>query len=303
MINIEETSTSFGADDLPADVLPHMIWNELLIGTVKKQVFLDLVQVSDILQGAVGTKVSVPIMSTRFSSSTISEATLDSSGYTFTEPTITDVDVEIGNQVYVAFKITDILKEDNPKYDWVRACLRDSGRAITEYRDAAIRDVLLAGAGNSISAATYGTLAYTDITSILAEFKIDSFYPEEVAPFLVIHPNQEKDLLNATTHTESTRYGVMSAEDIANSRLGVLPEKAYAGCRVRVSDNMTDALALVVFPSPHPSYGPITIHATKRPLTIKSEREETYGRQLWVTSIRYGTSVIQANGVGLISAC
>jgi len=65
---------------------------------------------------------------------------------------------------------------------------------------------------------------------------------------------------------------------------------------------MTAALALVVFPPNH-KFAPVAIHALKRRLTVKSEREELYGRELWVASVRYGQSAIQANGIGLITNC
>jgi hypothetical protein len=294
--NLEETLL---AGDLPSDVIPHMIWNEVLAGVSKRRVFLEAVETTDMLRGAVGTKISVPILSTRFSAGTITESNLDSAGYTFTQPTVTDTDVSIGNQVYVAFRISDILKEDQPKYDWIRILLRDAGRAIAEYEDSAVRDVLIAGVGNSMSAATYGTLAYTDITNCLALLKVDSFFPEDHSVLLFLNPAQEVDIINSTTFTESTRYAVQSADEIPTKP----GNRVVAGCNLRVSDNMTAALALIAMPSPHPQYGPLTIHAIKRPLTIKSEREEIYGRQLWVASIRYGTSVIQANSLGLISAC
>jgi hypothetical protein len=299
--NVEETLL---AGSLPADVLPHLLWNELLMGTEKRRYFLKAVETTDMLRGAVGTKISVPILSTRFSAGTISESNLDTSGYTVTDPAVTDTDVTIGDQVYVAFRISDILKEDQPKYDWVRALLRDAGRAITEYEDAAIRDVLLAGAGNTMSAATYGTLDYDDVVDLNAMMKTDSWFPDEVVPYLFIHPNQEKDLVKDTRFLESHRYaigsipGVPAAGDYSRSEA----EGYYGDFRVLVSDNMVDGLALVVFPT-HPRFGPVAIHAYKRPLTVRTDREELYGRQLWVASMRYGTSVIQANAVGLISAC
>jgi hypothetical protein len=294
--NLEETLL---ANDLPADVLPHMIWNEIVAGVSKRRVFLEAVETTDILRGAVGTKISVPILSTRFSASTITESNLDSAGYTFTQPTVTDTDISIGNQVYVAFRISDILKEDQPKYDWIRILLRDAGRAIAEYEDDAVMDTLIAGIGNSKSAATYGTLAYTDIINCLALLKADSFYPEDHQGLLFINPAQEADILGSTTFTDSTRYGVQTADDIPTQA----GNRSVAGLKLRVTEVMTPALALIAIPSPHPQYGPLTIHAIKRPLTIKSDREEIYGRQLWVLSMRYGTSVIQANSLGLISAC
>lgn len=301
VFDIEET---LKAADLPADVIPHMIWNELLLGVQRRRVFLDCVQITDMLRGAVGTKISVPILSTRFTAATISESTLDTGGYTVTDPAVTDVDITIGDQVYVAWRISDILKEDQPKYNWIRDLLRDAGRAIELYRDAAIRDVFIAGAGNTMSAGTAGTLAYDDVIDCLDLLKTDSWWPT-TPPYLIIHSNQEADLLKDTRYVNSHRYAIGNlpnlpgADDLAKGAV----DGIYAGTRVRVSDNMTLALALVITPSPHPEYGAVTVHAMKRPLTVRNDREELYGRQLWIASMRYGTSVIQANAIGLISNC
>lgn len=302
VFNVEETLL---AGDLPADVIPHMIWKEVLAGTRLRRVFLEAVETSTMLLGAVGTKISIPILSTRFTAQTISESSLDSAGYTFSTPTVTDVDVTIGNQVYVAFKISDIIKEDQPKYNWIRLLLNDAGRAIAEYEDGAVRDVFIAGAGNTHTAATGGALVYDDIIDTLTLEKIDSWFPDRIMPFLFLHPNQEGDVLKDTRYVNSARYAIGNLPNLAGADYLAAGQvdAIYAGTRVRVTDNMTNALALVVFPSPHPDYGAVTVHAVKRPLTIRSEREETYGRQLWVASVRYGTAVIQANGVGLITNC
>lgn len=300
MFNVNET---LKAADLPADVLPHLIWNEILTGVMKRRVFLEAVDITDMLIGAVGTKISVPYMSAGFTATTISEAALDSTGYTVTSPTFLDTDIQIGNQVYVAFRISDILKEDQPKYDFFAILLRDAGRAIAEYEDTALRDTLLAGSGNTISSAVAGTLAYNDLIDLLAYEKIDSWYPEgNYLPYLFIHPNQEADLLKDTRYVNSHRYAVADIGKLASADDNAPQDDVYANCRVRVTENMVTYAALVVFPT-HPVYGPVVIHAYKRPLTIKNQREELYGRQIWAASLRYGTSIVQSNGVGLISNC
>jgi len=294
------------ANSLPDDLLPHLLWNELLAGVERRRVFLQAVQTTDMLRGAVGTKISVPYLSTRFTAGTISEAVLDSSGYVPTDPAVSDVDIQISDQVYVSFRISDILKEDQPKYDWIRILLRDAGRALGIYEDSAIRDVLFAAAlgSNMVCAATAGTLVYADVIHCLSEMKTDSWYPEEVTPFLFVHPRQEADLMTDTGFLLSHRYAISdagqiaAADDMGRSEV----QDTYARLNVKVTENMTLGLALVVFPT-HPRWGPVCIHAYKRPLMIRTDREELYGRQLWIASTRYGTSVIQANGVGLISNC
>lgn len=298
---VEETLTTAA---VTADLIPHMVWREFIEGARKRLVFLEPIEITEILRGAVGTKIAVPYWSTRFSATTISEAVLDSGGYSVTDPAASDVDVQIGNQVYVAFRINDILREDQPEIQWLRLCLRDAGRAIAEYRDAAVRDVLIAGVSFTEAANTAGTLDHDDILDLLAQHKGASaggWFPDDIAPYLYVHPDQETDLLKDTRFLDTLRYAVGSLPELGKATEGV-KEKIYVGCRVRVTDNMTQALALIVFPR-HPRFGTTVLHAVKRPLTIKSEREEFYGRGLWIASMRYGTSVIQGDAVGLITNC
>jgi len=294
MIVLEET---LKAGDIPADLKPHLVWGEVLEGTRKRLVFMQAVREDSSLVGKTGTKISVPIAS-QLSASTITESTLDSSGFTFTDKTITDVDVTIGNMVYCAVKLSDILQEDVPDIDWVRLMLRNMGAAIAEYIDGAIRDALIAGAGTTITAATAGTLAYGDIVKAVSTLKKNGWFPEEGnPPLLFIHPDQEADLLKDTLFVETARYTAGSVERLQGEVAG-----RYAGCRVLVTDNMTAALALVVMPPNH-RFGPSTIFAWKRKLRVKSDREEAYERTIYIATARYGIKVVQSSAIVLISNC
>lgn len=298
---IEETLLS---GSLPDDVIPHLLWAEFIEGARKRQVFREPIKITTALAGQQGTKISVPYWSTRFSAGTISEANLDTSGYTVSDPAVSDIDVSIGNEVYVAFRLSDILLEDQPNIQWLRLSLRDAGRAITEYEDAAIRDVMIAGVGFTQAAGTAGTLDYDDVVDLLAQHKAATaggWFPDDIAPFLYTNPAQEADLLKDTRFYESERYAVGSLPELGKAA-DMVKERIFAGCRVRVTDGMTAALALVVFPT-HPQFGTVFLHAVKRPLTIKTDREGLYGRDLFVSSKRYGGSVIQSAGIGLISNC
>ena len=290
-ITVEET---LGAKDLPSDILPALLYRELLIGIYKRVPFLDGAEIDRSLIGSVGTEIQIPYWSSRFSTNTISETSLDTSGYSLIDPSVTNYTLTIGDQIYVAWRLTDILKEDQPKYNWVQLTLRDAGRAIAESIDQAVRDVLIAGAGNSKAATVAGTLDYDDVINLLGDMKADGFFPDDVSPFLYIHPSQESDLLKDSTFTTTTRYATGSLPELQKP-----PERLYAGCRVIVTDDMVQALALIVFPKG--KAGPTFIHALKRPLTVKTEREEFYGRQIYIASERYGDAIVGANGIGLIT--
>lgn len=297
MVTIEETLM---ATNLASDFTPHMLWREFLLGITIRKVFLGLVLQTDVLVGAQGTKLSVPAWSgtnAGFSAGTITEANLDTSGYTVTNPATTDTDITIGDQVYVAFRLSTILREDQPDIQWLRSTLHAATNAIGDYIDDAIRDVFIAGVGTTQSADAAGTLAYNDIADIQRALKGLSWYGDTQAPYLVIHPNQEYDILASTTFTDPSRY--------SQGNLPITPEGNnlfVAGAKVIVSENMTATLALLIMPQVH-AFGPNTIFAWKRRLTVESDREVQYGRDLYVASVRYGLGVVQANAIGLISNC
>lgn len=295
VFTIEETLKS---GDLASDYKPHMVWQEFLLGVSKRKVFLGLTLETDVLVGDVGTKISVPAVSAGFTAATISESSLDSSGYTVTDLTTTDTDISIGNQVYVAFRLSTILKEDQPAINWLRANLQKTADAIMDYIDGAVRDVLLAGAGNTVNADTGGTLAFADVLDIKRLLASDSWFPEDGVQTLVIHPDQDYDLGVSTTFTETIRYQQGSVPFSGNLGGPLVP--MFAGCKVIISDNMTQALALLVTPQQH-RFGPNTIFAWKRRYTVENDREVLYGRDLYIASVRYGLSVVQANAIGLIS--
>ena len=294
---IEETLKS---SDLASDYKPHMVWREFLLGVAKRKVFLGLVLETDVLVGKVGTKIAVPAVSSGFTAASITEANLDTNGFTITDLGTTDTDISIGNIIYVAFRLSTVLGEDMPAINWLRANLQKTADAILDYIDGAVRDVLIAGAGNSCSADTAGALDYTDIADIQRLMQTDSWFADDGVPSLAIHPDQQYDLLIDTTFTETIRYQQGSVPFAGNLGGPLVP--VVAGIKVIVSDNMTQALAILVTPQQH-RFGPNTIFAWKRRYTVEHDREVLYGRDLYVASVRYGQAVVQANAIGLISNC
>lgn len=297
---IEETLMSTNLD---ADFKPHMVWREFLLGISLRKVFLGIVLETDVLVGGVGTKISVPAWSgtnAGFTAGTITEATLDTSGYTVTNPSTTDTDITVGDVIYIAFRLSTILSEDQPDIQWLRNTLHAVANGIQDYIDGDIRDTLLSGAGNSVSADSAGTLAYNDIIDVQRLMQTDSWFSDDGIPALVIHPDQQYDVLASTTFTETIRYTQGSVPFGGNLGGPLVP--LVGGVKVLVSENMTQALALLVTPQTH-RFGPNTIFAWKRRYTIEHDREVLYGRDLYVATIRYGVGVVQANAVGLISNC
>ncbi|MGD0804286.1 MAG: hypothetical protein ABSA11_09460 [Candidatus Bathyarchaeia archaeon] len=255
---------------------------------------------SSVLIGETGSEISMPVLTSGFSVSSISESDLDTSGYVAQTPTMDHLQVLVGDQIYLAFSISDILKENSPKYDYVAILLREAGRTIGEYTDSSIRDTLWAGYGNSVGATVAGKLAFDDIVNLLQLEKEDKFYPDDNTPFLYISPEGEADLLKDSRWINSHRYAVGSVGNMGSDTAG--EQDIYCDCRVRVTETMKAGYAMIVFKSPDDT-DPYSIFAWKRPLTVKTERSEMYGRQAWYISERWGTKVMQPNSVGLISNC
>lgn len=311
MITFEEANQTLMDTDITTgltggSLIPYLIWNEILLGKHYRTVFINACLQTDMLVNQGGTQIRIPILGrTEFSARSITEALMDTSGLQKDKLSPDSVAVDIGNIIYVATRISDVLMEDTPRQlDWVRASLQKMGEAVTLFIDTAIRNALIAGAvaaGNVVNAATANVLDYDDVIDAKAQMRTNSMWESEGGPFMLfIHPLQEADLLKDTTYQHAERYG---AGDIPfGPDAFATPSKVYAGTRVFVTDNMVQALGLIVSPPTH-QFGPACVFAWKRHLKAESWRDEQYQRNLWSLSTRYGIKVVQDNGLYLISAC
>jgi len=123
-------------------------------------------------------------------------------------------------------------------------------------------------------------------------------FPEPNAQFfLIVHPNNAKDIVKDTRFYDTKRYALGNIPFPAGEVGGLT-----CVCRVLKTSNMVEDLALIVAPPNH-SQAPFAIKPIKRPLTLKTDRDEQYGRQYWITSMRYGIDICQSDGVYLITNC
>jgi len=307
-ITFEETNYTLMTSDLNAslEIIPYLIWKVISMGAHKRTVFMQAVIESDALVGVDGNKLVVPKLGVgEFTAETISESALDSGGYVKTKLSPASTKISIGDIAYVATRISDVLLEDSPSLNWVRASLIKMGEALAVKIDASVRDALLTGAGQTVDATTAGTLAYDDVVKVKTKMRTASMFESEGGPFMLfIHPEQEQDLLLTFGRSVGSTGGVyVPVERYSVGEIPLVAETGtFAGCRVLTTDNMTKALALVVAPPTH-AFGPSVIFAWKRHLKSESWRDEQSGRDLWLLSARYGIGVVQADLVGLISNC
>lgn len=285
--------------DTYSTIIPFVIWREIILGKRWRNVFRRAVLETDILIGQAGNILEVPVLDRdEFTARTASEASIDVYGFCKDRLSPDKVEITIGDVVYNATRISDILREDSPSLQWVKASLQKMGDSIEHYIDTAIRNVLIAGvlAGNIQAAAVAGVLDFDDIIDCKALMHNTSMWESEGGPFMLfVNPLQEADLLKDATFQDTERYEAGS--------IPFDPVKGlYAGCRVYGTENMVQALALIVAPPTH-QFGPAAMMAWKRHLKAETWRDEQYGRDVWLLTCRYGVEVIQDNAIGLITNC
>lgn len=335
-ITFEETVYGFQTSDLTAasttdtkdrlgdlgcayaacDLIPVLIWKEVNLGATWKFVFRNAVEETDMLVGVDGNSICIPYLDRdEFTALTASESTLKTQGYTKAKLSPKSVCLSIGDVVYVATYITDILREDSPSLQWVRVTLQKMGQAIALKIDEDIRDCLRCACtvvnGNVNGAITPGTLNYDDVVDAVAHLKSMGYWGVDDGPMLLfINVDQEADLVKDTRFTDTARYSTENIPLGAGVGGFNMPERGrYASCRVFVTDiAMLDggaggtAYALVVAP-PSNKYGPAAMFAWKRHLRQRTERQEQLEKDMFVISTRYGVTVKFADAIKLISDC
>ena len=335
-ITFEETVYGFQTSDLTAasttdtkdrlsdlgcayaacDLIPVLIWKEVNLGATWKFVFRNAVEETDMLVGVDGNSICIPYLDRdEFTALTASENTLKTQGYTKAKISPKSVCLSIGDVVYVATYITDILREDSPSLQWVRVTLQKMGQAIALRIDEDIRDCLRCACtvvnGNVNAAGTPGTLNYDDVVDAVAHLKSMGYWGVDDGPMLLfINVDQEADLVKDTRFTDTARYSTENIPLGAGVGGFNMPERGrYASCRVFVTDiAMLDggadgtAYALVVAP-PSNKYGPAAMFAWKRHIRQRTERREQYEKDMFVISTRYGVTVKFADAIKLISDC
>jgi len=292
---ILEETLKYG--DVTADLKSFLVYAEVSEALRPPRVFENAFTIDRSLIGRIGTSIRVPT-ATSLSASSATEATIDNTGFTKSDKTIDDVAVDIGNVVYCAGYLSRILREDLPDINWVRLQIRNQAEAVLEKQDSDLRDALIAGAGTTAAAATFGTLDFDDIVDGVATMESSHVYPEPNAQFLLFcHPNNAKDIVKDTRFYDTSRYALGNIPFPAGEVGGLT-----ASCRVFKTSNMVENLALIVAPPTH-SKAPFCIKAIKRPLTLKTQATEQQERDVFITTMRYGTGIIRSAGVYLITGC
>lgn len=310
------TSTTLGTEDVGTSglgeggslhLVPYLIWREINLGSARRQVYFKAVEVSDMLVGVAGNKIYIPQLDRdEFTAQTASENDIDQNGYTKTKLSPAEISLVIGDVVYNATKISDILREDSPTLGWVRGSLQKMGESVAYKIEQDIESALYTGGvlgANVQGAATAGVLSYNDIVNVKSLLSADSYYFMGQYFLLFMNPEQEADLVKELGPTAGTDYAQVRDMDRTKGGQPIAAMfPVYSQCVPLVTEVQRDSFAMVVIPPTHP-FGPAAVFAWKRHLKAESWRDEQYGRDIWLLSCRYGVKAKESKGIGLISNC
>lgn len=274
---------------------PYLIYSEVLEGARRPLVFLEVCEENFDLIGQNGNQIQF-MKSTQLSATEATEATVISTGQTAGDKTLSAVSVTVPNVIYSAVQLSDILKEDFPKVNWLRLHFRNMGKAVMEYLDADVYTVLAAASG-VVTNTTTGTLDHGEVVDTLAKMENgDWITGGGITPFLIIAPESKAGLLKDTTFVTTERYTTYEIANMVRGEIG-----KFAGCRVLTTSHLDGkAYCFIVFPN-NTGNGPVVVIAWKRRLTIKNEYEALKAYTYFVTSIRAKPVVVQALGVAKIT--
>jgi hypothetical protein len=284
-VNIEETLASSNMVTALTNS-PYLIYSEVLEGARRPLVFLQVVKEIKDLIGEQGNRYQF-LKSTHMSATKSSEATMLASGMASTA-----VDVSVTDVIWCAAQLSDFLKEDFPKIDFIQMHMNNMGKAVMEYLDAYVDTTLHAASGTETFVAG-STFEYEDIIDALTEAKDEDWIPDvNNPPFLLISAGAAGSILKDATFVSTERYTAGSLASMVAGEVGKI-----GGCRVLESSLLAGTGdAYIVFPSDGIN-GPVIALIWKRELRVTNIYVPQSGYTYFNTSIRAIPVVVQAKGI------
>ncbi|MFQ5711745.1 MAG: hypothetical protein ACE5GD_08195 [Candidatus Geothermarchaeales archaeon] len=124
---------------------------------------------------------------------------------------------------------------EDAEWDIVERQLARCGKAMANLETKTIVEAMISDAGNSVAAATAGTLAYSDVVACLNLIQADDYNPDTMA----LHPNQFADLLTDTAIRKALDWGGPAVAP--TGRIAQL-----LGMKLFVSTRVTDTNVLLI---------------------------------------------------------
>ena len=175
---------------------------------------------------------------------------------------------------------------EDSEWDVIEYQLAEAGRAMADLETEKIVSQMISDAGNSVAAATSGTLAYSDVVNILKECLVDNCNPD----MLVIHPSELADLLKDAAIQKAMDWG---GPAVAPS--GKVP--SLLGMQVLVSTKVTSGTALVV-DSKHAG-----VLFIRRDITAEDYEDPVKDLAGAAVTARWAYATLRADAVGKVTGC
>jgi len=175
---------------------------------------------------------------------------------------------------------------EDAEWDVIEYQLAEAGRAMADIETEKIVSQMIIDAGNSVAAATSGTLAYSDVVNIFKECLVDGFTPDTIA----IHPTELADLLKDTAIQKAMEWGGQA----------VAPSGQIAtllGMQVLVSTKVTSGTALIV-DSKHAG-----VLFIRRDITTEEYEDPIKDLAGVAVTSRWAYATLRANAIGKVTGC
>jgi len=263
-----------------ASVLPKIIVDQVEEVARAKRVGRSLVRVNRDLVGAKGRSLYIPKRGALTAYSLSEGEDLSSYSTKATYSTVQITPSKIGLQVKITQEAID-----GCEFDLIKDHILEAGEAIADKEDKDIITELLT-ASTSIDAATTGTLAFGDIVKARNKVLTAKYNPNA----LVIHPDQEADLLQDDRFIDASAYG--AREPILNGEIGKI-----AGLKVFVTQNMTSGKAIVLDTTR------AAVLAIKRELTLKRWDNPSTDSVELNFYMEYGVEIVNDDAICIINNC
>jgi HK97 family phage major capsid protein len=270
------TITTSVANLEPTEIIQNYIETEARANLVA----LNTVKVNRDLIGSPARSLIVGTRGTVTASSVTEGSAITKINPSYTPATITPTKIGLG---------VEITHEaiEGFHFDLINGWLEEAGYAMAKNIDSAILGTIRTSSGiGSVDASSSNTLAYDDVISAVSTIRGQNYTPDT----LIIHPNQQSDLLKDTKFVNASAYGDSSA--IKNGEIG-----KFAGLTVYVTNQAADGTALVY------DSNKACIAAFKRGLTVRRDDTPEYDSiTLWVTEM-FAPLVIHSGAVCAIHGC
>jgi hypothetical protein len=287
-ITIEETLASSDVVTALTDA-PYLIYSEILEGSRRSLVFLEVAMEIKELIGVTGNRYQFLKASQLEATKSTESAML--SGMSASDKSMSAVDVSITDIIWSAVQLSDFLLEDFPEHGMLQFHVKNMGSAVMEYLDSYVYSTISGASG--VLTHSCASLDYDELIDAVTVAKNADWSPNPAnPPALICSAGATAGLLKDTDFITTERYTTAQVANMVQGEQG-----HYAGLRV-LESSLLDGVgyAFIVFPNDTDA-GIVVGLVYKRDMKTVSEYFAKNGYTYLNSSIRATPVVVQAEGI------